>query len=66
VLEVRDDPARHGAAAGPVVVLLDAGARAPLVALITHEARDGLCLRAGSEVRLLAKVRSFRVIAALR
>jgi len=60
VLQVRDDPG-----AGPVVVLLDAGAPEPLAALITRDAKVGLSLTAGVSVHLLAKVGSFRVIAAL-
>lgn len=60
VLQVRDDPG-----AGPVVVLLDAGAPEPLAAFITRDAQVGLSLTAGASVHLLAKVGSFRVIAAL-
>ncbi len=60
VLEIKDGPG-----AGPVVVRLDAGAPEPLVALITRDARHGLSLVEGASVHLLAKVGSFRVIAAL-
>jgi molybdate transport system ATP-binding protein len=60
VLEVREEPG-----GGPVAVLLDAGARQPLMAFVTRDARDGLSLAAGAAVHLLAKVSSFRVIAAL-
>jgi len=59
VREVRDD------GPGPVSVLLDAGASDPLVSIITDDARAGLSLTPGARVYLLAKVRSFRVIARL-